>query len=90
MNDNHMQEFVDFEEMFATPGWKRYIKQVQITRDGTLQAAPENASDNNKWQYCRGMLSQMQSVLSFEVYVSTVKEDLLKEEAEKLASDEDE
>ena len=82
MTPEQMQEFRDFEEMFGTAGWQKFIKQTTETRQATLDAAPDSAVNNETWQYCRGMLAQMQITMGFETYVSAVKEQILADEAE--------
>ncbi len=78
----------DYNEMFATAGWKYYVKSMGNDRAATLNAAPESAQTNNKWQFARGLLAQMSNVINFEAYVEAVVEQAKLEEQENLDSDE--
>ena len=85
MTPEQQQEYDDYVSLFATDGWRRYIKNLGETREATLQAAPENAHNNDTWQYARGLLSQMDQTIHFEPYVLSVYEQVqadLEDEAE--------
>ena len=82
MTPEENKQYDDYCNMFATDGWITYLKQLEETREATLQAAPHNAANNDTWQYCRGMLAQMDSILGFEAFVHAVQEQTLEFEAQ--------
>lgn len=89
MNTEDQKVIDDYSEMFATAGWKYYVKSMGNDRAVTLNAAPESAKTNNEWQFCRGLLAQMANVINFETYVeAVVAQAKADQEAEKLAAEE--
>ena len=88
MTPEENKQYDDYCNMFATSGWVTYIKQLTETREATLQAAPYNASDNNTWQYARGMLAQMDSFLGFEAFVHAVHDQTVELEAQEAEDNE--
>lgn len=81
MTPEQTKEYEEYCDMFATAGWKRYIEGMTEHKEITLNAAPDNAIVNDTWQYCRGMLSHMQSVIGFENYVHMVHDQQVEEES---------
>lgn len=58
-----------FQDMFAHPGWKKFISdnsaQLRIDQDN----APETFKTNDEWQYFRGHVNFVKKILSFEIGV---------------------
>lgn len=88
MTPEQTQEFNEYAEMFATDGWKRYVKNTIEHREASLQAAPSGAITNDQWQYCRGMISQQDAVIGFEKFVDAVKEQVILDDEDKEDDDE--
>ena len=88
MTPAEIKEYDDYCDMFATAGWKRYIDGVTEYKETTLSSAPDSAITNDMWQYCRGMLVQMQASIGFENYVHMTHDQQIEEEKEILDEDE--
>ena len=89
MTPEELREYEDYVDMFATDGWKLYVKNMEGSRQDNLNAAPDNATTNDMWQYCRGVLAQMQATIGFEMYVLLVHEQAMEEEKQSESDDED-
>ncbi len=80
MTPEQQQEFNEYEEMFGTVGWQKFVKQTEETLTAIMQAAPEGADTNDKWQFARGSIAQAKQILGFEAYVVAVKEQVVEDE----------
>jgi hypothetical protein len=76
MTPEQTQEHDDYLNMFATDGWKRLMTNLVEARAATLEAAPGNATTDQAWQYCRGLLAKMDEFIGLEPLVVSVYEQI--------------
>lgn len=60
------KDFENLFDMFSTPGWKEFIKQAGELHEALTKGAVDNAIDNDQWQYLRGQLGQLRSIINYE------------------------
>lgn len=63
------QEYETYLDLFASPGWKQFMKAVEEIEDAVTQSAVDRAATNDQWQYCRGQTHQLRSLLGYEDYI---------------------
>ncbi len=63
------KEFEALNDMFISEGWKLFTQQIEDLTKLLVDAAPDNAITNDQWQYRRGQVHQMRSVLGYEQYI---------------------
>jgi hypothetical protein len=63
------REYEDLVDMFQTPGWKYFMKGTTELEDAIVKAAPDGALTNDQWQYARGEIRQLRSVIGYESYI---------------------
>jgi cell division septation protein DedD len=56
-------------DMFASDGWKYFTKQAMELEDALTRGAVDSAVSNEQWQYLRGQLGQLRSILGYEAFV---------------------
>lgn len=66
MNEKDYEALVD---MFASPGWKYFISGVTELEEALTRGAVDHATTNETWQYLRGQLGQLRSILGYENFV---------------------
>ncbi len=66
MNEKEHEDLVD---MFASPGWKLFIKGATELEDTLVRVAPDAADTNDKWQFARGQIYQLRRIVGYEDYV---------------------
>lgn len=76
------QEFNTYSDMFATDGWKLFIKSVEELEDGLTKSAVNAAPANDQWQYLRGQLNQLRSIIGYENYIHVAYENQEQEDNE--------
>ncbi len=61
--------YEDNLEMFATAGWKTYVENATSYREFIMNAAHDHAVTNDMWQYARGEMSQLKSIIGLEDFI---------------------
>jgi len=61
--------FEDLIDMFTSDGWALFIKGTEELEQAIVKAAPDGAITNDQWQFARGQVQQLRSVLGYENYV---------------------
>jgi hypothetical protein len=82
MTPEQNKDYDDYCEMFSTAGWKAFVSSVTDKRENTLKAAPTGAATNDQWQFCRGMLDDMDTIIGFENYIHEVWKQMVEWEKE--------
>lgn len=59
----------DMLDMFATDGWREFIKDAQESFSHLEHNARSDCDTNDKWQYRRGELSKLEYVINFESFI---------------------
>ena len=62
-------EYNMFGELFATAGWKRFVSDMEKTREQVLMQAPEAAVSGDMWQFVRGQTEQIRIIVGFESWI---------------------
>lgn len=68
------RQYEDLVDMFASDGWKFFIDSAKELEEALTQGAVDNASTNEQWQYLRGQLSQLRSILGYQSFITSVWE----------------
>ena len=80
------KEYEALVDMFASDGWKSYMNLAQNLEESLTRGAVDNAPDNDRWQYLRGQLGQLRSILGYETAVHAMwkqqQEDALEDVSE--------
>ena len=63
------KDYEVLKEMFATPGWKMFIENITELEKTIMKVAPDNALTGDQWQYCRGKVHQLRSVMGYENFI---------------------
>ena len=87
MTPEQMKEHDDYVEMFATEGWRFLMKSMEELRGDIMDGSISGAPSNDQWQFLRGQVSQLISVIGFEQYITTAYAAALEEEGELEVSD---
>lgn len=66
------EEFDALADMFGSKGWKHFIQTAVDLEDALTKGAVDSASTNEQWQYLRGQLHQLRSILGYENYIRQV------------------
>ena len=61
-------------EMFKTEGWKHFMKDITEFEEAVSSSTVDNAVTNDQWQYARGQIHQLRSIIGFENYTRTCEE----------------
>lgn len=78
------KEYEALVDMFASEGWKLFIENKRQMGVAMLDAAPDKADSNDKWQYCRGEINQIKSTLGFENFIRMVWDEQEKPDVDPL------
>ncbi len=70
------KEYEVLVDMFASDGWKQFIGNISELEDAITKAAVDNAVMNDQWQYLRGQLHQLRSILGYEDFIKISWEQL--------------
>jgi hypothetical protein len=57
-------------DMFASDGWKYFIESAEELERAITNGAADSAVTNEQWQYCRGQLHQLRSILGYADFVN--------------------
>lgn len=68
------KDFDNAVDMFASDGWKDYIKMMADQENILVQTAPDGALTNEQWQYARGQIHTLRSILGYENYILLSRE----------------
>ncbi len=63
------ETYNNLTDMFESAGWKFFAKGTSELAEALVQAAPEGALTNDQWQYARGQIQQLRSVVHYEDYI---------------------
>ncbi len=70
MNEvDQKQQYEDFEEMFQTAGWKELMKLSNEMHKNIMDSAVNAAPSNDQWQFLRGQVTQLETLIQFEPYI---------------------
>jgi len=61
-------------EMFRTTGWEHFIKDITDFEEAVSSSTVDNAVTNDQWQYARGQIHQLRSIVGFESYTRACEE----------------
>ena len=61
-------------EMFNTKGWEYYMKDITDFEDAVNSSTVDSAVTNDQWQYARGQIHQLRSILGFENFTRSCEE----------------
>lgn len=81
------RQYEDLVDMFASDGWKFFYKSAEDLEEALTKGAADSAVTNEQWQYLRGQLGQLRSILGYETFITSVwqqklEDDKVKPEAE--------
>lgn len=80
------KEYEDLVDLFATPGWRFFVKSTQDLKTALTEGAPDGALTNDQWQYARGQIHQLRAIGGYETYITALwkqqQEDALLSEIE--------
>ena len=68
------QAYESAVDMFATDGWKNFIEEVTNLESIVTNSAVDNALSNDQWQYCRGQVHQLRSIIGYEDFIKVSRE----------------
>ena len=74
------QYFEDYLEMFATPGWQRFLADLAGSLESDQKTAVQRCDTTEKWFEERGLQARTMKLLSFETLVRNQYEQLQSEE----------
>lgn len=63
------EQYENLVDMFSSAGWKLFIEDKRAQGIAMLESAPQKADSNDKWQYCRGQIAEIQAILGFETFI---------------------
>ena len=63
------ERYEQLEDMFTHPGWEIFVGDVAELEEALVQNAPDSAATNDQWQYARGMIRQLRSIIGYEDYI---------------------
>ncbi len=75
------KEFEALNDMFTSEGWIIFTQQIGDLTKLLVEAAPDSAVTNDQWQYRRGQVQQMRSVLGYEQYIREAQKQKEEEDA---------
>lgn len=81
------KEYEALVDMFVTDGWKAFIKSAGELERAITEGVVDSADTNDKWQYCRGQLHQLRSILGYEAFVRTAWDNHLKQQQEEASEE---
>ena len=69
-------------DVFATPGWKYFISDLQLSLETISDNAYMECPTNDEWQKRRGEIDKLSQIIAFETYIksSYESEELVKED----------
>ena len=80
------QEYDALVDMWASTGWKSFITKITDLEKNFTDNAADTAVTGEQWQYTRGQIHQLRSILGFQQFVTMSWEQTL---ADKLALTDD-
>lgn len=79
MMELNQERYDALSDMFLTKGWKLFVEEVTELEEALVQNAPDVAQTNEQWQYARGMIRELRSIIGYESYVKLSWEEQQKE-----------
>lgn len=77
--DKDLQKYYEqYFDLFSSPGWKQYIKDVEDNR--TLMSDVLSIKDGNDLYYRKGTLETLDRILNFEFAIEAAYEEAQDEE----------
>lgn len=73
------KEYEALNDMFASEGWSLFNDAAQKLLDVLINAAPDHADTNDKWQYARGQIQQIKSIVSYPTFIKATWEQELED-----------
>lgn len=71
MLDN--EKYEKLVDMFASDGWKLFLEEAANLEDALTKGAVDAADSNDKWQYARGQIHQLRSILGYENFLTQLR-----------------
>lgn len=68
------KDFDNAVDMFAWAGWKDFTQMLTDQENVLVQTAPDGALTNEQWQYARGQIHTLRSILGYENYILLSRE----------------
>jgi cell division septation protein DedD len=65
----NQEEYENLVDMFASKGWKQFISAVTDIEDALTRTSVDSAPQNDDWQYLRGQVHQMRSLIGYENFI---------------------
>ena len=63
MNEKELEDLIS---MFETDGWRIFIRTAKELEEETIRGAVDIAQTGDQWQYVRGQIHQLRSVIGYE------------------------
>jgi hypothetical protein len=82
----------DFEalvDMFATPGWKLFAEGAANLESALTKGAVDGAPQNDQWQFLRGQVYQLRSIIGYERYIREMQKQQEEDAALELFTEDD-
>ncbi len=83
------KDFDNLRDMFASDGWKFFIESTQQYHDAVVQGAADSAQTNDQWQYARGLIHQLRSILTYQDFMERAEKQIEEDAAMELFMPED-
>ena len=87
MSQMTQEQYDMLVDLFAHPGYKFIIEGLDELKGSLQEAAVDNATTNDQWQFLRGQMAQMRSFIGYETFIHHMWKELQKLEAEEENDD---
>jgi len=67
------KELEALADMFQSDGWKIFYEKTEDLEKQLVQGAPNGALTNDQWQFARGQILQLRSILSYPDYIEMLR-----------------
>jgi len=68
MDSETLKEYEDLLEMFNTPGWALYSKELRDLHKDLKDTAHTQCVTNDEWQFRRGQLATLDRLITYEEF----------------------
>jgi hypothetical protein len=62
-------DYNDYVSLFESDGWKLLIESISELERAITEGSVDNCPTNESWQYTRGQLHQLRSMLGYENFI---------------------
>lgn len=61
-------------ELFSTEGWKMFQTEAKERLTSLIDAAPDVCTTNETWQYQRGCIATLRTIVGYENFIRSTME----------------